>query len=105
MTAPVFAIGDIVTSKYSSSGALWEVESVVQERRSHYLGDSLALVSVKSGRHDKRYARDIVLAPDASASPTKRIAAAIEFVNEFGARTEDGDNASAELIAILEGKS
>lgn len=60
-------VGDIIVSKWSSSGALWEVTDIGSEEQifgRQNWGIELKVKSVKTGRSAVKYTRDMKFAPE-----------------------------------------
>jgi hypothetical protein len=60
-------VGDIVTSIWSSNAALWEVMAIGEEpqkRGYQNIGFELSVRSVKTGRTDTRFTRNMKIAPE-----------------------------------------
>lgn len=56
--AEQFAVGDYVTSRWSSSGAVWRVTELTGEQ-TPYRGEIVVMVSEKSKRTDRRASGDL----------------------------------------------
>lgn len=67
---PVAVAGDLIRSKWSSSGAIWRIESITAGRPNYYNGGVHYLAasrSVSSGRTDTKYLADCVIVKEVTA--------------------------------------